>query len=477
MAFNFNISNIGKLTDARLQVGQFTVFAGPNNTGKSFVSRILYSLFDAVNANHAGIYVKNITRTLSEKLHDIQRYTSGVDWPSLALLSQEMLALEQLVAERPDNGIPGLSQALPRYIEKIIEIQDVITNTRASLQYRKENGPPLNFPDSEYHVKEPSSADVPYNLIDSGLENMERSLNDLQETFRRQDAAEKIIISAIGDKFTQNLVQNFQTPKLSDLIDKNNPLEVTLQGIGKFCFSDGKISVSIDESGLFRLQQYSNVIYLESPIYWKLKNALEDIQLYPRHTHRTRERLSGVAEYFYDLAAALKFEYTGDMAFPEVYEKLTDSTVIGGKIALSESGDLSFQEDGRNFSLPLTAMGIANLGILALLIERKVLDKGSLLFIDEPEAHLHPAWQVIAAESLFELAKRGANVVIATHSADILKWLEVHVKKHPEDESLIALNKFPPGGSETEEQDFSDKIAAIKEELTRPFADLYTAGL
>ena len=148
-----------------------------------------------------------------------------------------------------------------------------------------------------------------------------------------------------------------------------------------------------------------------------------------------------------------------------------------GKIAISESGDLSFQENGRSFSLPVTATGVANLGILALLIEKKVLDKDSFLFIDEPEAHLHPAWQVVMAETLFELAKGGVNVVIATHSADILKWLEVHVKKNPDDESLIALNKFPANGSEDEEQDFSDKMAAIKQELTKPFADLYLEGL
>ena len=102
-----------------------------------------------------------------------------------------------------------------------------------------------------------------------------------------------------------------------------------------------------------------------------------------------------------------------------------------GKIAISESGNLSFQENGRSFSLPVTATGVANLGTLALLIEQKVLDKDSFLFIDEPEAHLHPAWQVVMAESLFELAKGGVNVVIATHSADILKWLEVHVKRIP----------------------------------------------
>ena len=131
------------------------------------------------------------------------------------------------------------------------------------------------------------------------------------------------------------------------------------------------------------------------------------------------------------------------MAFPDVYAKLTGKNVMGGKIAISETGNLSFQENGRNFSLPVTAMGIANLGILALLIERKVLDKGTFLFIDEPEAHLHTAWQVTMAETFFELCKRGVNVVIATHSADILQWLDVHVKKNPDDEQLIALNQFP----------------------------------
>ena len=125
----------------------------------------------------------------------------------------------------------------------------------------------------------------------------------------------------------------------------------------------------------------------------------------------------------------------------------------------------------------MTAMGVVNLGILALLIERRTIDRGSFLFIDEPEAHLHPAWQVIMAETLFELAKGGAHVVIATHSADILKWLEVHVKKNPEDQDLIALNKFPANGNATVGQDFGDQIAAIKQELTKPFADLYTAGL
>ena len=170
------------------------------------------------------------------------------------------------------------------------------------------------------------------------------------------------------------------------------------------------------------------------------------------------------------------------MAFPDVYDNLTSEEIIGGRIAISETGDLSFRENGRNFSLPVTATGIANLGILALLIERKVLDKGTFLFIDEPEAHLHPAWQVIMAESLFELSRRGVNIAIATHSVDILKWLEVRAKKKPEDKQLIALNHFSATGvnqdhEENAEDDFETRMAEIKRELTKPFSDLYMEGL
>ena len=122
-------------------------------------------------------------------------------------------------------------------------------------------------------------------------------------------------------------------------------------------------------------------------------------------------------------------------------------------------------------------MGIANVGILALLIERKIIDKDAFVFIDEPEAHLHPAWQVVMAETLFELSRRGVNVVLATHSADILKWIEVHVKEKPEDKELIALNDFTPQGVGDNEQDFEVKLASIKKSLTEPFSNLYLKSL
>ena len=106
------------------------------------------------------------------------------------------------------------------------------------------------------------------------------------------------------------------------------------------------------------------------------------------------------------------------------------------------------------------------------------MSKGSFLFVDEPESNLHPAWQIVMAKSLFELSRQGINVIISTHSTTILKWLEVHIKKHPEDAPLVSLNKFSAEGAEIlDSGDFSYDISAIKKELTKPFADLYIEGL
>ena len=461
MAFDLNIKNIGKLTDARIRIGQFTVFAGPNNTGKSFVSKILYSLFDAMNANHAEVYINNLTYPIRRTLSRLRRWEHSDDEDSLlSPLLEKVKKIETLVKESPVGDFEKLDEIIPNLADKAKNIDAMFPDIRSFLESRAGR--------ETFHA--------PSRLVEN-MKNMEKHLTNLREVLSDIDAKD-FIASGIEHKIKDNLIQNFQVPKLSDLRGREDaPSEVNIENFGEFQFSNEKVTFKINRTWLRELQQYSNVIYLESPVYWKLKNALESLRIDSTYQRSRREQISGVPRYFYDLASALKYEFTGEIAFPDLHERLTSDDAIGGKISISESGDLSFQENGRNFPLPVTAMGVANLGILALLMERKILDEDSFIFIDEPEAHLHPAWQVTMAETLFELAKGGVNVVIATHSADILKWLEVHVKKNPGDESMIALNKFPANGDEIEEQDFSDKIAAIKQELTKPFADLYTAGL
>ena len=475
MIFKVKLKNVGKLTDAEIRIGRFTVFAGPNNAGKSFVSKLLYSLFDAMNANHAEVHINNLLVPVRRALTRLDQWVDPETGKPESLVStlgdleEEVNKMENLVKETSFNE---LEQIIPTLISQTERMLNRVTDIQKLHLKEVENKKQSDFSDTWGLSREVVEKQK---QVDS--DSMINSLVNLKKTLG-QNRTEIFIVGGIHHKIRQNLIHNFQVPRISDIGGKeSDPLEINIDGFGEFEFSNRRIKSKINGSWMKQLHRYSQVIYLESPVYWKLKGALEDTRDYPKYFYEdSRERLSGVPGYFHDLVRALKFEYTGDIAFPEVYEWLTGSDVISGKIAISESGNLSFQENGRSFSMPVTAMGIANLGILALLIERKVLDKGSFIFIDEPEAHLHPAWQVVMAEALFELSRQGANVVIATHSVDILKWLEVHAKKNPEDKDLIALNRFPVNSSEVDE-DFETKMANIKQELTKPFSDLYLEGI
>ena len=414
MAFKLNINNIGKLTDAEIRIGQFTVLAGPNNTGKSFVSKLLYSFFNAMNADPAEVNMDALIRPVRSTLKRLIPYKrSGNEDSPLRTIRAEVEELEARIESVPTGDSEELGKMLPELAKQADRIQRAVSDIDLE-------------PGDRYGRK-----------VQERLEALKEGLKKGREQF---------ISDGIKYNIRWNRIQNFQVEKISDLKGREDKSsEIDIGDLGKFEFSNDEVAFDITAAGLQQLQQYSNVIYLESPVYWKLKNALEFIR-FPRYSYRGgREPILGIPGYFYDLARALRTGYTGVVAFPELYRRLTKD-VVGGKIAISESGDLSFQENERSFSLPVTALGAANLGILALLIERKVLDEECFLFVDEPEAHLHPAWQVEMARVLIELSRSNVNVVIATHSVDMLKAIEVHIKENPQDQDLVALNHFSDQG-------------------------------
>lgn len=461
MSLKLRIKNFGKLSDEEINIGRFTVFAGPNNTGKSTVSKLLYSLFDAMNVNHALVHFDDLANILRRRLNRLERWSHESEDLPLSLLNDDIDAMEDLVKSCSIDDS-----------EHIEELWNQIVNCATEFRKKYEEFKPS----IEKWSHEQSS--YPSHYIAEILEETEKEVEKLCSTIEETDG-HQFAITGLKRKIFHNLTYNFQVRNLSFLKKQlEESSEVFIDGVGSFEFMDSEsIDFSIEQAGFQQLQDYSGVIYLESPIYWKLKSALENVRTSPRFLHRGRNRLIGVPSYFYDLAWALTEEYPGDIVFPKLYEKLTSKEVMGGKLIISKTGELSFQENGRNFPLPITAMGIVNLGILALLIERKIIDKGTFLFIDEPEAHLHPSWQVEIAKTLFELSNSGINVVIATHSIEILKFIEVEIEKNPENEKFIALNHFSYSGVKNYEDDFNSKLMKIQEELTNPFSELYLEGL
>ena len=453
---HLKIENLGKLDHAKICLGDLTVLAGPNNTGKSFVSKFLYSIFGAMKA-----------RPVAERL---QRLLAPVQYSARVLdrgkhpVASKMLNIFAKMEELSRFSLPNNEQAADDLLcptpYQIAELKKLIQEMRVAVNELQGN-----------------QAESISGLEFSIAQDISKSLNELEKSLKDANKAWNFAASELKYRIVQNLVKNFQVPDISRLKGCcGSKVQASIGNDFHVSMVDSEIELRFIRESLEELSSLSNVVYLESPIYWKLSNALMDVWSFPSPLGTVRERdvLTAVPGYFHELARKLRFEYTGDIAFPEVHEWLIGQEVINGKMSISKSGDMSFEQEGRSFPLQTTATGVANLGILALLIERKIIDHGTVLFIDEPEAHLHPAWQVIITEALFRLAKAGARVVIATHSLDILKWLEVWVKKNPDDKKIIALNQFPILNGDDEA--FDQKIAKIKADLTKPFFDLYLKG-
>ena len=116
--------------------------------------------------------------------------------------------------------------------------------------------------------------------------------------------------------------------------------------------------------------------------------------------------------------------------------------LLGGDLKL-EKGELVFErQDGGRLDVPLMAEGYRKLAMLIFLVRYGVLEQGSTLFWDEPEANLNPAALKLLAEALYALASVGVQVIVATHSLFVLREFEVLQMRAARDQVVVARNRY-----------------------------------
>jgi predicted ATPase len=96
---------------------------------------------------------------------------------------------------------------------------------------------------------------------------------------------------------------------------------------------------------------------------------------------------------------------------------------------------------------PDDMVSIADVGfgvsqILPVLVALRAADEGRLVYLEEPEIHLHPRAQAKLADILADAAKRGVRVVAETHSSLLLTAIQTLVAKGELDAKLVKLHWF-----------------------------------
>lgn len=84
---------------------------------------------------------------------------------------------------------------------------------------------------------------------------------------------------------------------------------------------------------------------------------------------------------------------------------------------------------GISYSLPIIVTGL-------------LAKKGSIMIVENPEAHLHPSAQSRIGVFLARVAQSGVNLIVETHSDHVLNGIQIAVAKEFIDNQLITVNYF-----------------------------------
>lgn len=137
---------------------------------------------------------------------------------------------------------------------------------------------------------------------------------------------------------------------------------------------------------------------------------------------------TGFDDTYLDLINALDLPTTPGRLLDELkqvnqnLEKLFD-----GKIEQTKNIDqpFIFKKGNQKFAMQQTAEGIKKIGILTTLINNRQLGKGTILFMDEPEANLHPKAIRELVKMIVGMSKAGVQVFLASHSYFVIKQLAI----------------------------------------------------
>ena len=119
--------------------------------------------------------------------------------------------------------------------------------------------------------------------------------------------------------------------------------------------------------------------------------------------------------------------------------------IIDGKVVYDSVKDEFYLKKGNSKQeFNLVAEGIRKMALLWQLVKNGTLEKGSVLFWDEPEANINPKYISIIVDMLLELQRDGVQIFISTHDYMLAKYFEI---RKSEGNSVLfhSLNKTEDG--------------------------------
>ena len=381
-----NISNFAKIDNADIIIDGITVIAGENNTGKSTIGKILFSIFNSlydineqiqgqriseINANNRKIIQNHINVQMDFKTYRqytlyVERYVNNIIFNNETFNKDEIAAeLNEQFKEKNNSIFDDYDIMLEEIADNIIRVMNISNNViRKEIISRYFN--------SVFNRQINSlSSDRDINLADIDLQ--------------------------IKDKHNK---LSFSNNECNDFLGEINILH-------KAVYIDNQFI--IDE-----LSKYQDLNIINETLKALLLNKKNDI-------------FDGV------IGAVMAKEKINDIMI--LLRKVVDGDITNDQM----TGEFYLQLNGYNEPVALSNLstGMKSFVILKMLLEKGSLSEKDVVILDEPEIHLHPQWQIAYAELLVLLQKQfDLSVVVTTHSPYFVDAINLFSCKYATDSSV-----------------------------------------
>ena len=117
----------------------------------------------------------------------------------------------------------------------------------------------------------------------------------------------------------------------------------------------------------------------------------------------------------------------------DVFEKIIKhfkEEIHSGEIEYDKNKEKYYYKktDGQSYDITMTAEGVKQLGIIPLLIKIGIINKGTILFLDEPDNNLNPVAITKFINILTLHSKANVQIFLTTHNYFVINRLHINAK-------------------------------------------------
>lgn len=412
------MENIGKLANTEISIDGITVVAGKNGTGKSTISKSLYSIF-------SSFYDYN------EKINNLRNY----------LLKNELrkpttsFFMRRFDTEKLDLFLHSLYQNRMNFKNNKIKLKDSI------IEFVSENF------SEEYDDFDDS------NKLEEGLN--EDILDGILRVLFIED--NKLLRYIVNKTFDVEF--NYQVKNLNSL-EKCSKINLAIK--------EKNLYVEIDENGKF---------IVENPLLLTKKVAYIDDPYVVDNIHSSyffRGNRNIYLTHYDDLVELLiKDKSPESILINESMNAIDNIIKKAGKINIFKERNryfYSLDQGEEKINIKNASTGLKTFLIIKLLLDNGSLEENGIIILDEPETHLHPDWQIIFAELIVLLNKYlGMHILINSHSPYFIRAIEVYSKKYNVNDKLRYYYSYNNDIGLSKIKEVTDSVEEIYSALAAAF--------